>query len=65
MPSLKVVHGETKRFKEWTFHDGFCGIGGGTIGLGYAGGKCTGAFDSDARARAVYEAHTGREPNCR
>ena len=62
LPDLKVVHGETKRFRKWTFHDGFCGIGGGTIGLGYAGGKCTGAFDNDTRARAVYKAHAGVEP---
>ena len=62
LPTLKVAHGETQQYGRWTFHDGFCGIGGGTIGFGHAGGKCMGAFDSCARARAVYQGHTGREP---
>ena len=65
LPELKVERGHTKQYKQWTFHDGFCGIGGGTIGFGHAGGKCVGAFDRCVRARAVYTGHTGRIPAVR
>lgn len=65
LPDLMVEEGKTERLHRWTFHDGYCGIGGGTMGMEYAGGQCVGAFDKCVRARAVYAGHSGRVPGTR
>ena len=56
------VTGETGPAAEFSFHDAFCGMGGGSLGFGQAGGVCAGAFDSDPHAQAAYEKATGRRP---
>ena len=62
---LQEVTGVTENPGEWSFHDAYAGIGGGTEGWSYAGGKCTGAFEGDKAARAVYSQRTGVEPDGR
>ena len=56
------VRGGTGEHQRYTFHDAFAGIGAGTIGMEAAGGHCVGAFEKCARARAVYQRHSGRAP---
>lgn len=50
-------HGRTHQHLRWNFHDGFCGIGTATMGFRAAGGVCTGGFDNDSRAKAVFQQH--------
>jgi DNA (cytosine-5)-methyltransferase 1 len=56
------VRGNTGPVGHFTFHDAFCGMGGGSLGMVQAGGKCVGAFDSKKAARQVFQRNVGVAP---
>ena len=60
---LPLTEGRTEPVGKWTFHDAYCGIGGMGSGLALAGGVCTGAFESDRKAREVYQQRVHHQPD--
>ena len=60
---LPLTRGKTTPVGKWNFHDAYCGVGGFGRGLALAGGVCTGAFDREKGARAIYEDRMGHRPH--
>lgn len=60
---LPLTRGKTTPVGKWNFHDAYCGVGGFGRGLALAGGICTGAFDREKGARAIYEKRMGHRPH--
>ena len=57
------VRGNTAERPRFTFQDLYSGMGGATIALTEAGGRCVGATDECESLAAVFEANTGITPS--